>query len=68
MDFNCLGLSAGELEDFMVHEAGLCLDEGHIFGQAGAGFERINLACPGRFLERGLERLRLAAERRGLRG
>ena len=68
VDFNCLGLSAGELEDYMVHEAGLCLDEGHIFGPEGAGFERINLACPWRFLERGLERLRLAAERRGLRG
>ncbi len=30
----------------MQQGARLALDEGHIFGTGGAGFERINLACP----------------------
>ena len=37
---------------------GLFFDEGYLFGQEGAGFERINLACPRRVLVQAMERLR----------
>lgn len=36
----------------------LYLDEGYIFGEEGAGFERINLACPKEVLLPALERMR----------
>lgn len=60
LDFRAWGLSAEALEEFMVKKARLFLDEGYIFGTEGAGFERINLACPSRVLEEGLRRLLLA--------
>ena len=44
----------------MTHDALLFLDEGYIFGEAGRGYERINLACPTAVLESGLERLEAA--------
>lgn len=55
-DCRCFGLSAEELEKKMQQEAQLYLDEGYLFGDAGAGFERINLACPRSVLEKSLER------------
>ncbi|MCL2125644.1 MAG: pyridoxal phosphate-dependent aminotransferase [Oscillospiraceae bacterium] len=46
-----------EMESFMQKRAFLFLDEGYIFGDAGRGFERINLACPTSALEEALGRL-----------
>lgn len=65
-DFRSLGLTPGEQARFMREEALLWLDEGDMFGPAGAGFERINLACTRQALADGLERLDQAARRRGL--
>ncbi len=56
LDFRALGLGYQELEQFMVKEAWLFTDEGYIFGEAGEGFERINLACPSWVLREALER------------
>ena len=49
-----------KLEDLMLHQAKVALDEGYIFGQAGAGFERINAACPRSTLEACLNRMKEA--------
>lgn len=65
-DFSAWGLANEELEAFMQHEARLFLDEGHIFGLGGDGFERFNLACPTEDIERAGERLVEAARKRGL--
>lgn len=65
-DFSSLGLDPQAQEDFMTQEARLFLDEGTLFGPEGAGFERFVLACPRRHLQKALERLDAAAERRGL--
>lgn len=65
-DFRGFGLEAKEQKRFMQEEAALFLGEGYAFGPAGAGFERINLACPRRYLAAGLSRLKDAAERKGL--
>lgn len=61
LDCRGLGLSEEELEDLMVHKAKLWLDSGAIFGKAGEGFERINIACPQSTLKEALERLKNAA-------
>ncbi|MDA1100808.1 MAG: pyridoxal phosphate-dependent aminotransferase [Proteobacteria bacterium] len=57
LDCRALGLDKAQLEDLMLNKAGLYLDEGYIFGEAGAGFERINVACPRSVLEDAMGRL-----------
>jgi cystathionine beta-lyase len=56
-DCRALGLNAAELEDLMLNKARVYLDEGYIFGPEGAGFERINLACPRQIVDLALERI-----------
>lgn len=60
LDFRSLNLPEEELEDLIVSKANLWLDSGAIFGTAGNGFERINIACPRKTLERALIRLEQA--------
>ena len=45
----------------MTKKALLFLDEGTMFGEEGAGFERFNIACPRSVLLEALERLESAA-------
>ena len=59
---------AADLKRFMLHEAGVVLDEGHIFGNGGAGFERFNIAVPTSVLEDAVGRIVTAAEARGITG
>lgn len=63
-DCRALGMNKEELEEFMQKKAYLFLDEGYLFGEAGEGFERINLACPRRVLAEALERLKAAVDAR----
>ena len=60
LDFSDLGLSPSELEDLILQKARLWLDSGLIFGRSGAGFQRINIACPRPLLEIALEKLERA--------
>ena len=57
LDFRELGLSKQALEELIVQKAGLWLDAGTMFGATGAGFERVNIACPRSILQQALERL-----------
>ncbi|MDO4242857.1 MAG: MalY/PatB family protein [Actinomyces sp.] len=56
------GLRAGELDAFLLEEAGLWLDDGAIFGAGGEGFTRINVACPRATLDAALDRLAAGVE------
>ena len=60
VDFRGLSLSGAELENLIINKAGLWLDSGAIFGAAGEGFQRINVACPRATLAEALERLKAA--------
>lgn len=62
VDFRGLGLSGLELERLIVKKANLWLDSGSIFGKAGEGFERFNVACPRVILEKALEQLKRAIQ------
>ena len=66
--FNCtsFGMSDAELSAFLTDECLLYLDSGLEFGQAGSGYQRINLACPRNILEDALNRLYAGAKARGL--
>lgn len=61
LDFRELHLSDAALEDLIIKKAGLWLDSGAIFGDAGKGFQRINAACPRKILEKALHKLEEAA-------
>jgi len=63
MDFSELGLDKDELEELMHQQAEVFFDEGYIFGEEGAGYERMNLACPTHKLMEGLERIKTAVEK-----
>ena len=58
--FDCrsLGLDQDALEDLMLNKSKIYFDEGYIFGPEGAGFERINIACPRPLLDEALVRMR----------
>ena len=60
LDCKALNLTDKELEDLIVHKAGLWLDSGSMFGSDGEGFQRINIACPRSILEKALTRLEYA--------
>lgn len=62
IDCRDLGMRGCELENFMQQKAQLFFDEGYVFGEEGDGFERWNLACPTRYIQEGLERLRKAVD------
>ena len=62
LDCRGLGLDKDALERTMI-DAELFFDEGYIFGPEGAGFERLNLACPAWVLQKALEKLEAAARR-----
>ena len=66
VDLSCLGLEADELMRFLRDEAALFVNDGRTFGKGHEGFIRINLACPRQVLQDALERLRRAADQRGL--
>ena len=60
LDLRGLGLDVEALQHFLVHEARLALNMGHWFGREGAGFARLNVACPRASLEKALGQLATA--------
>lgn len=63
---NCCGLKMEqkELVDLFVNDAGLALNDGSMFGCEGEGYMRLNVGCPRATLEKALERLKSAVEKR----
>ncbi len=59
LDCRGLGLDADQLKKLMLEQARVYLDEGAIFGPEGAGFERMNIACPRSILVEALGRIRM---------
>ena len=57
LDMRELG-EADIVNEKIVNEAKLWLDRGEMFGDSGAGFQRINIACPRATLKEALDRLR----------
>ena len=62
LDFRLLGMNAEELSKFVRDKAKVGLDDGYLFGPSGAGFERMNIACPRSTLKEGLERIERAVK------
>lgn len=57
LDFRELGMGPNELQDFLVHKAGVGLNAGFQFGPGGEGFARLNIGCSKSLLEEAFERI-----------
>ena len=62
LDFSGLGMTKEELSMFMQKKAKIALDDGFWFGENGAGFERMNIACPRYMVEEGMNRIENAVK------
>ena len=65
LDFRRLGKSAEELTVFLRQKAGWAVTRGIAFGAEGAGFARLNIACPRARLATALDQLSLACGKEG---
>ena len=55
-----LDINDVRLRHFFVHEAGVGMSPGTLFGEAGSGFMRMNIGAPRRIIEAALENIRKA--------
>ncbi|MBR5438259.1 MAG: pyridoxal phosphate-dependent aminotransferase [Clostridia bacterium] len=62
LDCSGLGLTAEELNNLIIHKAGLWLDAGDIFGKIAEQFQRVVLACPRATVEKAMNQLKNAVE------
>jgi cystathionine beta-lyase len=63
LDFRELELDAKQLEHFLSSEARMAVNPGQWFGREGAGFARLNIACPRSVLQAALDQLEAAINR-----
>lgn len=64
LDFRGLGLAPDDLTNFLRLKAGWAITRGTAFGPQGAGFGRLNIACPSARLSDALNGLQIAARDR----
>lgn len=57
IDCRSLGIPSEQLEEELIKKAHVWINAGAMYGEAGEGFIRVNLACPRSVLEEGLHRL-----------
>lgn len=57
IDCRCLNIKSFELEEMLIDKYHVWINAGSIYGEAGEGFIRVNLACPGKRLLEGVKRL-----------
>lgn len=60
LDFRDYGLDVTELRRVLAGDAGVGLNPGYGYGREGAGFARMNIACPRSVIRKGLEQLHVA--------
>lgn len=57
IDCRVLGIESERLEELLIEKAHVWLNAGSMYGDAGEGFMRVNLACPRKRLEEAIDRL-----------
>lgn len=60
IDCRTLKRSSAEIEQLLIQKGKVWVNAGSLYGEAGEGFIRINIACPRQLLTEGLDRLRRA--------
>jgi cystathionine beta-lyase len=57
LDFSFMEFDEKALRDFIIHKAGLGLNDGPMFGPGGSNHQRLNIATPSAVLMEGAQRL-----------
>jgi cysteine-S-conjugate beta-lyase len=60
LDFNSLGMEDKKLHRFLVKQAGVGLSAGTLYGPAGSGFMRLNIAAPRALVMQALKQIQQA--------
>ncbi|SFU58365.1 MalY/PatB family protein [Nitrosospira multiformis] len=60
---NKLGMTDIQLRHFFVHEAGIGMSPGTLFGEEGSGFMRMNIGAPRSIIEAALESIKKAVNK-----
>ena len=60
LDCRAMEMSDKQLKQFFVHDAGVGLSPGKIFGEQGSGFMRMNIAAPRHIIAKALENIERA--------
>ena len=63
LDLSFLGMDDKQLKRFVVEQALIGLNDGPMFGPGGEQHQRINIATPGKVLQRGLQQLSEAVKK-----
>ena len=61
LDCRKFGMSDAQLKHFFVHEAGVGMSPGTLFGEGGKGFMRMNIGTPRHIIATALENIRRAS-------
>jgi len=64
LDCRSLKLSQEQLVDLFINKAGLALNDGTSFGPGGEGYMRLNIGCPRSVLEKAMEALKKATNKK----
>jgi cystathionine beta-lyase len=67
LDFRKMKLDEKELKSFLEDEALMIIDHGEEYGEEGIGFGRMNIASPRLFIEKGLNNLKNAYDKRDIK-
>lgn len=62
INFRGLGMDHGQLQEFLLKKAKIALSSGTSFGPNLEGYMRLNVACPRKLLEQGMEQLLKAVQ------
>lgn len=60
LDFRAYKKMGLDITDLMIKKAEVLLDPGDMFGESGAGYQRINIGCPRSILTRALNKMAAA--------
>ena len=60
LDCREMGLENAALQQFFIHQAGVGLNPGYVFGEAGSGFMRLNIGTPWANVQQALTRIKSA--------
>ncbi len=62
IDTSVLNIKSEELTELLIEKGNVWLNEGTVYGEAGEGFMRLNIACPRATLQEGLNRMKKAVD------
>ena len=57
LDCRQMGMKQTELIRFFADKAHVCFNSGHMFGPGGAGYMRMNVACPRSVVSQALDQI-----------